>query len=164
MSTEEERQHFVCRIKDYEEDFYGIWYTGDIEGVATESGKMLLWRSEDEARNYARQRQWAMAPDEPATFDLDYILVMKADPSRCRPKDCLDLWNLFIDIGRSLDDAEFSRQDINASELHARLSAISLSNILGTEKEQLTATEIEKMMAVLCHGKAMLKQRRTVLG
>ena len=164
MSTEGEREHFVCRIIDNGEDLYGIWYSDEADGVATEDGKVLLWRSEDGARDYAHQQGWLLASDKPATFDLNYISAVEADPSVLHPKESLDIWNLFSDIGKSVGDAEFSGQDSNASELHARLSALSLSHILGSEPEQLTVSEIEGIVAVLQLGKAMLKERCLVLG
>jgi hypothetical protein len=164
MSNENQRQHFVCRIIDNGEVFYGIWYTDDADGVAIKDGQMLLWRSEDGAREYARQQQWTLAPDEPATFDLDYISLVETDSSVFQPKDTLDIWNLFSDIGRSLNHAEFSRHDHSASDLHARLSAMSLSHILDCTQGQFTAPEIQGIVSVLRLGKAMLKERRLVLG
>lgn len=162
--NDEEHQYFIFRITGNREVFYGIWYTNESDGVAVENGKVLLWRSEDGARDYARQRQWALAPDEPATFNLDYISAMKADLSVFRPKDSLDLWNLFSDIGRSLAHAEFSRLDSHASDLHARLSAIALSHILGSEPGRFTDLEIDGIVTVLHLGKTMLTEQGLVLG
>jgi hypothetical protein len=164
MSTEGERKHFVCRIIDNGEEFYCIWYSGEVDGVATEDGKGLLWRNEDGARDYAHRQGWILASDKPATFDLSYISTVEANPSMFHPKESLDIWNLFSDIGKSVGYAEFSGQDSNASELHARLSALSLSHILGSEPKQLTVSEIEGIVAVLQLGKAMLKERCLVLG
>jgi len=163
MNNDNERQYFVCRITDNGEDLYCIWYTDEVDGVVTKDGRVLLWRNEDRAREYARQQQWALAPDAPAMFDLDYILEMEANSSVLRPKDCLDLWNLFSDIARSLGNAEFVRQDAVASDLHARLSAISLSDILNVEQDRLNVTEIDKIVTVLRLGKTMLKERCRVI-
>ena len=154
---------FACRIVLDGASLYCLWFTNGSNGVVAADNRILLWRSEAEARQYARDLAFDLSPDPPAFFDMDRIIALCGSVAELGAVADLDLWNLFSDIASTIGNDRFRDADQEAAETHARLSAFSLSDTIGCKQEQLTLLDRQSIMKVLLLGIEMIR-RNSVIG
>lgn len=158
MNNENAPLFYVCRVVLDTVAHYCLWYSDDVDGILASDGRILVWPSEAATRSYAMQKDLTIASTRLSEFDLDYPERLVYDKSLFLAKDCLDLWNFLSDIEATIGNADFHIKSRSADEIHARLSAHTLADILQVSESSFSGADIDCISDVLVEGRKMFRQ------
>lgn len=160
MTIDGAEYYSCCIVLDGSVSFC-LWYTGDDkDGVLVEDGRILVWPNNVSMESYISFRNLDMGSGKISVFDLDYVERLAHNHSLFNSKECLNLWNFLSDAGDSIGTLEFKIRSQAADELHARLSAHELADILRADKSLFLPSDIDCICSVLLVGRKMIRENR----
>ena len=155
-----EKLYFILKLQLNKQIRFLIWYSDELDGLLTDSinNKILAFRDEKEAIEFAKSKGIKIQQEEPALYNLDN--VQELVKGKNQDLDCntlLSTWNLFTDAVTTLN-VEFvgNKKDKITNKIYDKLFyGSNLPAITPNGKEYTplwTKSELTKMTEVMDEG------------
>ncbi|HQU86400.1 MAG TPA: hypothetical protein PKY59_24940 [Pyrinomonadaceae bacterium] len=151
------REYYICNCHFNENDHYFIWFTDEEDGVCVnKEKKLLVCRSLEEIKTYAKKQKISLKDEEPFFCDLDKLA--KTFHKRLFEVNCVDFlnaWNLFGDISFSVEET-FNSERKDTEKIYEKLFLGNNLPVITPQgkfyKPSWNKKELEIIRKVLLHG------------
>ena len=156
------REYSVVKVVYKDKETFLIWYLDDEDGFLSLEQKLLMFKSDDEARVFAKEKSVELDA-EIVEFDISHIFeqIDRVELSE-NCNELINTWNLFSDIAKSLGE-EFSGdidEGLTNDIYHMLFSGCNLKVMKHEEYHPVFDDEDkEKCLSIFKDGLAMLDRQ-----
>jgi len=160
------REYSVVKVVYKDKETFLIWYLDDEDGFLSLEQKLLMFKSDDEARVFAKEKSVEL-DEETTVFDLSHILEQtnRVELSE-NCSELIDAWNLFSDIAKTIGE-EFSGdidEGLTNDIYHMLISGCNIKALKHEEYHPVFDDEDkEKCISIFNDGLAILERQLSYL-
>jgi hypothetical protein len=137
-----------------------LWYTDELDGFEVEDNRLIWFKQENNMKKFCYEKNISFS-DEVISFDIEQLSAMiKYKPEEFDCKLILDMWNIFSDVSKSVNQ-HFIGDDDMAYNIYSKIfygNNLPAINTSGKKYIPLwNKEELETIYEILYQGISILE-------